>query len=143
MSGHFRQEGYHFPDRPTPRPVEERPNPPRLEELKKQLDLLKAERKDQEEARKRMEREKRIREETRKGLSSSFEWRKCSRLRMRKQQPEKTARERLEEERKAEEQRREYAMVKAELEVRQRVEEAMEKKQRQGFRGLFTRSSKR
>lgn len=150
VPGQFRQEGYHSPDRPTPTqpPVEVKPNP-QMEQMKKQLELLQLERKEQEESKRRVDMERRIKEDAERAFKQRMEEMQRAQeeakteIEYAKRAAEKAARERLDEERKAEEQRREYAMIKTELEVRQRLEEAMEKKQGQGLRGLFTRSSKR
>lgn len=152
VPGHFRQEGYHFPDRSTPPPEEVRPNP-QMEQMRKQLDLLRQERWEQEEGKKRMEMEKRIREDAERTFKIRMEEMQRAQedakkeIELAKMAAERAARERLEEERNAEEERRRQhaeMLASAELEVRQRLEkEAMERKQRQGLRGLFNRSSKR
>lgn len=155
VPGHFRQEGYHFPDRPTSPPVEVRPDP-QMEQMKKQLELLQYERRQQEESKKQAEMEKRIREDAERAFKIRMEEMQRAQdearqeIELAKIAAERAARERLEAEREAQEKQREaekkdreYAMVKAELEVRQRLEEAMERKQRTGLRDLFTRSSKR
>ena len=155
MPGYFRQSGYPFPDRPTPSPAEDSSNP-QIEQMKKQLEALRMERMEQIKNVEQQEKENRIREDAERAFKIRMEPMHQAQEEARKEielakiAAERAARERLEEERKAKEEaekerqrQREYALVKAELEVRQRSErESIERKQRQGLRGLFNRSSK-
>lgn len=145
VPGHFRQEGYHFPDRPTPPPEEVRPDP-----QMEQMELLRQERREQEEGKKRMEMEKRIREDAERTFKIRMEEMQRAQeeakkeIELAKMAAERSAWERLEAERNAEEERRRQHAEMLELEVRRRLEkEAVERKQRQGLRGIFYRSSKR
>lgn len=149
----FQQGGYHSPDRPTPPPAEVKPNP-QMEQMKRRLELLQAERREQAESQTRAQYEERIRQDAERAFKIRMEMQRAQEeakreIELAKVAAERAARERLEkeqkqleEQRKAEEKQREYALAKAELEIRQRLEgQTMGRKPRQGLRGLFKRSS--
>ncbi|KAL1852005.1 hypothetical protein Daus18300_012360 [Diaporthe australafricana] len=124
----------------TPAPAEEKPNP-EMELMKRQLALLQAERKEQEESSKRAELEKKIREDAEHAFKIRMEEMHRAQEEAKKEielakiAAERAARERIEEERKAEaERQRMHAemMAKAERDARDRIEkERKEEAERQ------------
>ena len=130
----FQQGGYHYPDRPTPPPAEVKPNP-QMEQMKRQLELLQAERREQAESQTRAQYEERIRQDAERAFKIRMEEMQRAQeeakreIELAKVAAERAMRERLEkeqkqleEQRKAEEKQREYALAKAELEIRQKLE---------------------
>lgn len=114
----------------TPAPAGERPNP-QIEQMKKQLELLQAERRQQEELKKQADRERKIREDVERAFKIRMEEMQRAQEEAKKEielakiAAERAARERIEEERKAEaERQRQHAemMAKAERDARDRIE---------------------
>lgn len=124
----------------TPAPAEEKPNP-QMEQMKKQLELLQAERRQQEESKKQADMEKKIREDAERAFQIRMEEMQRAQEEAKKEielakiAAERAARERIEEERKAEaERQRQHAemMAKAERDARDRIEkERKEEAERQ------------
>lgn len=129
----------------------ERPDP-EMEAMKRQLALLQAERKEQEEQKEREKHDNKIREDAERAFTIRMEEMRRAQEEAKKEielakiAAENAVLARLEEERKAEKERERQhaeALSKAHREARQSLErEALERKQRQGLRGLFNRSSK-
>lgn len=137
-------------DRRVPSLVE-KPDP-QMEAMRRQLELLHLERKQQEEKKERARYEQSIRDDAERAFKIRMEEMQRAQEEARKEvelaktAAERAARERIEEERNAEKERQ-MLLAKitseAEEEVRQRLErEAVERKQRQGLRGLMIRTLK-
>lgn len=107
---------------PTPGPVEEKKPDPELERVKLQLEALQLERQKADEAQKRAEAERKIREDAEREFKARMEAMELARQEAQKEielakiAAEQAARERMEEERKAEEERK-----RAEAEMRAQV----------------------
>lgn len=149
LPAHFRT-GQFSPDRRIPSLVE-KPNP-QMEAMKRQLELLQLERKQQEERKERARYEQSIRDDAERAFKIRMEEMQRAQEEARKEvelaktAAETAARERIEEERNAKKEREillEKITSEAEVQVRQRLErEAVERKQRQGLRGLMIRTLK-
>ncbi|KAG6356074.1 hypothetical protein INS49_015459 [Diaporthe citri] len=122
----------------TPAPREENPQ---MVQMKKQLELLQAERKQQEESKKQADMEKRIREDAERAFKIRMEEMQRAQEEAKKEierakiAAERAARERIEEERKAEaERQRQHAetMAKAERDAKEKYEAALKAKEDRG-----------
>lgn len=157
VPAHSQQTGYSSSDRRTPALMGV-PNP-EMEAMKAQLALFHEEKRRQDQERRRQEelkereqRDNRIREDAERDFQIRMEeMRRAQEMSKREIESVKSTAEHAARERVVEEERLKYkrSMERAELlarveaEVRQKLErEALERKQRQGLRGLFNRASK-
>ncbi|KAG6359605.1 hypothetical protein INS49_013127 [Diaporthe citri] len=125
---------------------------PELEALKSELAELKLEKQQMQMSKEREEFEKSVRQQAEAAYNNRVNaWHQEAaeereEIMFAKMAAEQAARKQVEEERKADEEREKKhasALAKVELEIRQRLEkEAIERKQRQGLRSLFNRSSR-